>query len=104
MSFSNSKPMSITELVQRTVAKSNKGGVVRLDDSCNIGFKRFLLAHAEWALPVNGFEIIKEVIKFEGSDYDVFCFSNSFQGTFYDMCANKFRAFLEMALSKFPFN
>ena len=78
--------------------------MVRVDESCKIGLKHFLLAHG-WSLPVNGIEIIKKLFEMDvASEYNAVCFCKIFEGQYDDrcaVCANKFKALLELALNEF---
>ena len=89
------------------VSQSNQKLLIRFDDSCKIGLKRFLTANAGYNLPINGVEIIKDVIELDlGVEFELVCFCNSFKNRFSNktiICADKFKAFLELALNDSPY-
>ena len=64
-------------------------GLIRFDDSCKLGLKHFLLAQASYNLPVNGIQIIKDVLALDfDSGFEVVCFCNNFKLRFSDSSAS----------------
>ena len=61
--FQKGKAVKCSHSFQGRVAHPIMKGLIRFDDSCKIGLKRFLTSHVRWNLPVNGIEIIKDVVE-----------------------------------------